>query len=296
MSAPGPGRPPAGPAAQAAAVLAALEPGGSFDTRGGGNCLVLLGAEHVVRVGLSFALRICAEQRVWTEARRVGAPAPQARASGVLEGGLPYQVYRRVDGRAPRSEAEWARVGEVAARLHTRADPGPFDTGDHPLPRRRDRYGTALEHVRSAMVPAAAAELVRAAERDARRSEGARVALHGDLREDNLLVSGRELVAVLDWSDAALGSPEAEWAAVPPARWAAFGRGYRSAGGRAPDLRLAAGHALARAAALEHAGVLGRGATADLWEQLRPHCARAGAVTVPHPPTQAPVPREGTPT
>jgi Ser/Thr protein kinase RdoA (MazF antagonist) len=150
----------------------------------------------------------------------VGVPTPMPTPDGefvvtVAADGVPELrhcvAFRWIDGvkLANRlSESTVAALGELTAKLHEQAadwtpPPGlrtwdtPFPLDDHPShlvgvePGDRPTFDRALEMIE--------AVLERSGDRPTRM-------IHGDLHQDNVLVSGRKLVAI-DFDDALLGHP-----------------------------------------------------------------------------------------
>nr|AFD20745.1 aminoglycoside phosphotransferase [Streptomyces rimofaciens] len=256
-------------------VLRRLGDGGprSVRVRENGNCAVYVGDRLVVRVGHSWPLDARGELHCWSVARDAGVPAPERIDEGRLPGGRTYVAYVYVMGTPAGTPASLAAAGAVLARLHT--VPGEhFPAVAHNLPRRRDRYRTAVRCARAAgLAPGGLAHrcLLRAAD-DWRRSR--EVAAHGDFRTPNLVVRGRGVRAVLDWSDARAASPESDLGQLGPGQLRPLLRGYLDRARRAPDLELVAGHMLARHLALEAAGVFPAGTSAALARRFGPGLSR----------------------
>lgn len=250
--------------AEAREVLARWDTGVHAVDRHGANSLVVLGSSVAVRVGLSFALGTAREAARCRAARRAGLPAPYMLAAGSLPAGPRYQVYRLMQGEPPAGAEDWQAVGRLLGVLHTRVAATPFRGGAHPLARRRHRYLRALAHARAIRLAEPALRCLTAARQDWMSGQ---VPVHGDVRAPNLLLCEGQVTGWLDWSDATLAGPASDWAGIPPEHWEAALRGYRSGGGRVPGhfRYLAAGHGLARVAALEAAGVLDEGSSAAYW-------------------------------
>lgn len=130
----------------------------------------------------------------WLRARGVAVPRPLLLGQGLR----PFFVMEHIEGVREVADLPGAlsRIAEVLAALH-----GLDLAGVPALPEREDPVAGLL-----ALLPAdhALRSLLQA---DPPTLSPRRTLLHGDFWPGNLLWRGRELVAVIDWEDAALGDP-----------------------------------------------------------------------------------------
>ncbi|MFP1155035.1 phosphotransferase family protein [Mycobacterium sherrisii] len=172
---------------------------------------------------LATAHDIDREYRVMAALHGTAVPVPavyaHCAATNVI--GAPFYVMEFVDGAVYRTADELAATGPdataaiaaamvtVLADLH-RVDTrrvGLADLGkpEGYLERQINRWARQLEASRSRSLPQAA-NLVALLRRHL-PTEGRTTLVHGDFRLDNLLMSGTEVRAVIDWEMATLGDP-----------------------------------------------------------------------------------------
>jgi aminoglycoside phosphotransferase (APT) family kinase protein len=183
----------------------------------------LLGDDLVLKIARparEFAADLRKEALVVPHARALGVRTPEV-IEFVDDVRAPYLVQRRAHGAgAPDGEpgdAAYRELGRELALLHAAGVPGPLrdrvpaDTAGDPRP------GIARLAAAGHLSPALAdwltgwlAELA--------RPPLPPVLIHGDIAAGNLLLDPRTggLSALLDWGDAAVADPAAEFAKVPP--------------------------------------------------------------------------------
>lgn len=221
----------------------------------GGNTVVVLVGDLVVRVGNNWPLSVDLEARCCAAALAGGVPAPRIVELGECLGNA-YLVYRRMTGWPPEDVDAVRHAGAVLGRLHD-IDPVDFPIEQSSQPRRRRRHELAAAAV-DRCVPRPARRWVEGLLAAARADWANRhdTATHGDFRGVNLLASQRRVVGVLDWSDVRRASPESDLGQVEPRHLRSLLDGYREQTAREVDLDLVAGHSLARFLALESTGVV----------------------------------------
>ncbi len=216
----------------------------AVDAPAAANRVIFLGREHVLRVphDASTAEDLVREARVVPFARAAGVRTPRIvafDASGVPFG-LPYMIVERVHGanlaRVARSDpAVYRDLGRDLARLHRAYAPpelaAALPRDPHPDP----RPAAAALVDRGLLVGDGGAWLL--AWLDALAAQGwpplPPVPTHGDAGPSNVLVEegGGAYMALVDWGDAALRDPAAEFAKLPLRTVPAALEGYREAGG-----------------------------------------------------------------
>jgi hygromycin-B 7''-O-kinase len=206
-------------------------------------------------IGDDIVLRILQQEDTDDEALRESKVVPLVRSAGVSSPELiaadlscsiaprPYTIYRRAHGvllgsieEAPHLfEALYRKLGHEIAEIHKTEVPdelvpilrngSTFDVGDQ-LKKCSD-VGIVDNSSRK--------EIERWISRlDSVRGEGAQgTLLHQDIHPWNLFADPgtRELTAIIDWGDAALGDASTEFASMPLLAMQPMLNGYREAGG-----------------------------------------------------------------
>jgi len=130
-------------------------------------------------------------------------------------------LFAHVAGRPPQPSdpAQLARVISAYDRLAAEFDPAPIDA-----PAVADALGTRLDHWDSPSCRAGAAvdpwiaenlPLVRSLAADWRAASRGAALVHGDLRVDNMLLTGEDVV-IVDWTEVWTGAPWLDWALAVP--------------------------------------------------------------------------------
>jgi aminoglycoside phosphotransferase (APT) family kinase protein len=183
----------------------------------------LLGDDLVLKAARDgFAADLRKEAVVIPHARALGVRTPELVAAGDLDG-VPYLVLRRATGLPglPAGEA-YRALGRELARLHAGPVPAavrravPEDPPDDDPAPAVERLA-ASGHLSAELAGWVAGRLGALAARAAWDGVPP-VLLHGDVAAGNVLTEPRAAAAVtlLDWGDAAIGDPAAEFAKVPP--------------------------------------------------------------------------------
>lgn len=218
------------------------------------NTGTLLTDTHVFRAGNAWPIDADGERRIWAAARANNVPAPEAVATGAIDG-EPFQIYVRLVGAARTDVA-----ADALARVLTGVHACPIEAFPAELasrPRRRARFAIAREGIPalcSAADRATVDDLVARAEDDWLAARD--VPCHGDARAANLLTGGGDIVGVIDWSDARRASAESDLGSTDPERVPELIAAYRKVAARPIDAQLVVGHALARQCALAEIGVI----------------------------------------